>query len=175
MRREKIAMFCNIHENDVISNSDVNNVYMVSLLFEKQEFCKKILHKLHLRKDHNELKIWKDFISNVGNLEDEITIGIVGKYFDIGSSKLSDSYISVIESIKHAAWNNNLKPKIKWIDSKIFEKKPEEIANLKTVDGIIVPGGFGLSGIDGKIKTLRYARENDIQKITMGELKKSVK
>lgn len=162
VRKEKIALFCNVHEDDVISDSDINNVYAVPLLFEEQFLCKKILRKLHLRKDHNELKIWKDFISNVGNLEDEITIGIVGKYFDIGSSKLSDSYISVIESIKHAAWNINLKPKIKWIDSKIFEKKPEEITNLKTVDGIIVPGGFGLSGIEGKIKTIRYARENDI-------------
>jgi len=162
VRKEKIAMFCNVHEDDVISDSDIDNVYAVPILFEDQFLCKKILRKLHLRKDHNELKIWKDFISNVRNLEDEITIGVVGKYFDIGSSKLSDSYISVIESIKHAAWNNNLKPKIKWIDSKIFEKKPEEITNLKTVDGIIVPGGFGLSGIDGKIKTIRYARENDI-------------
>jgi len=162
VRKEKIALFCNVHEEDVISDSDIDNVYAVPLLFEEQFLCKKILRKLHLRKDHNELKIWKDFISNIRNLEDEITIGIVGKYFDIGSSKLSDSYISVIESIKHAAWNNNLKPKIKWIDSKIFEKKPEEITNLKTVDGIIVPGGFGLSGIDGKIKTIRYARENDI-------------
>ncbi|MCK5031094.1 MAG: CTP synthase (glutamine hydrolyzing), partial [Thermoplasmatales archaeon] len=162
VRKEKIALFCNVHEEDVISDSDIDNVYAVPLLFEEQFLCKKILRKLHLRKDHNELKIWKDFISNIRNLEDEITIGIVGKYFDIGSSKLSDSYISVIESIKHAAWNINLKPKIKWIDSKIFEKKPEEITNLKTVDGIIVPGGFGLSGIDGKIKTIRYARENDI-------------
>ena len=86
----------------------------------------------------------------------------MGKYFDIGSSKLSDSYISVIEAVKHAAWNNNLNPNIKWIDSKIFEKKPEELSNLDSVDGIIVPGGFGLSGIDGKIKTIQYARENAI-------------
>ena len=162
VRKEKIALFCNVHEDDVISDSDIDNVYAVPLLFEEQFLCKKILRKLHLRKDHNELKIWKDFISNVRNLEDEITIGIVGKYFDIGSSKLSDSYISVIESIKHASWNNNLKPNIKWIDSKIFEKKPEKINNLNNVDGIIVPGGFGLSGIDGKIKTIRYAREHDI-------------
>lgn len=162
VRKEKIALFCNVHEDDVISDSDVDNVYAVPLLFEEQFLCSKILRKLRLRKDHNELKIWREFISNIRNFEKEVAIGIVGKYFDIGSSKLSDSYISVIESIKHAAWNNGLNPKIKWIDSKIFEKKPEEIASLDSVDGVIVPGGFGLSGIDGKIKTIKYVREHAI-------------
>jgi len=162
VRKEKIALFCNVHEDDVISDSDIDNVYAVPLLFEEQFLCRKILRKLRLRKDHNELKVWKDFISNIRNFDDDVSIGIVGKYFDIGSSKLSDSYISVIESIKHAAWNNSLNPKIKWIDSKIFEKKPEKITSLDSVDGIIVPGGFGLSGIDGKIKTIRYAREQGI-------------
>jgi len=162
VRREKIALFCNVHEEDVISDSDIDNVYAVPLLFEEQFLSKKILRKLRLRKDHNELKIWKDYILNIGNLDNSINIGIVGKYFDIGSSQLSDSYISVIEAVKHAAWNNNLNPNIKWIDSKIFEKKPEEITSLNSVDGIIVPGGFGLSGIEGKIKTIEYARKNNI-------------
>jgi CTP synthase len=162
VRREKIALFCNVHEDDVISDSDIDNVYAVPLLFEEQFLCKKILRKLRLRKDNNELKIWKDYISNIRNLDDTINIGIVGKYFDIGSSQLSDSYISVIEAVKHASWNNNLNPNIKWIDSKIFEKDPEKISNLNLVDGIIVPGGFGLSGIEGKIKTIQYSRENDM-------------
>jgi len=162
IRREKISLFCNVHEDDVISDSDIDNVYAVPLLFEEQFLCKKILRKLRLRKDNNELKIWKDYISNIRNLDDNITIGIVGKYFDIGSSQLSDSYISVIEAVKHASWNNNLNPNIKWIDSKIFEKNPEKISNLNSLDGIIVPGGFGLSGIEGKIKTIQYARENNI-------------
>ena len=162
VRREKIALFCNVHEEDVISDSDIDNVYAVPLLFEEQFLSKKILRKLRLRKDNNELKKWKNYISNIRNLDDEITIGIVGKYFDIGSSQLSDSYISVIEAVKHAAWQNNLYPNIKWIDSKIFEKQPKELDNLKSVDGIIVPGGFGLSGIEGKIKTIQYARENNI-------------
>jgi CTP synthase len=162
VRREKIALFCNVHEDDVISDSDIDNVYAVPLLFEEQFLSKKILRKIRLRKDNNELKIWKDYISNIRNLENSINIGIVGKYFDIGSSQLSDSYISVIEAVKHASWNNNFNPNIKWIDSKIFEKNPEKISNLKSIDGIIVPGGFGLSGIEGKIKTIQYSRENDI-------------
>ncbi len=162
VRREKIAMFCNVHEDDVISNEDVDNVYAVSLLFEKQDFCKKILRKLNLRKDRNNLASWEKFIKKIRRLKNPVTIGIVGKYFDIGTSQLSDSYISVIEAVKHAAWNNNMKPDIKWIDSKIFEKDERKLKELEKLDGIIVPGGFGLSGIEGKIATIHYAREHDI-------------
>jgi CTP synthase len=162
VRREKIALFCNVQGEDVISDSNIDNVYAVPLLFEEQLLCKKILNKLNLRKDHNDLKTWKDFITKVRRIDKKIKIGIIGKYFDIGSFKLPDSYISVIEAVKHAAWNNNLDPDIQWIDSKLFEKKPEKISSLDEVDGIIVPGGFGLSGIEGKIATIKYARENDI-------------
>jgi len=162
VRREKIAMFCNIHEEDVVSDSDVDNVYKVTLLFEEQNLCKKILNKLNLRKDHNELKKWKSFLNKISNLEHTVNIGIVGKYFDIGTSQLSDSYISVIEAVRHAAWNNNLKAEIQWIDSKTFEKNPEDLSLLDEIDGIIVPGGFGLSGIQGKIDTVKYVREHNI-------------
>ncbi|PNX46075.1 MAG: CTP synthetase [Thermoplasmata archaeon M9B1D] len=162
VRREKIAMFCNVHPDDVISNEDVDNIYGVSLLFEKQDLCRKILKKLNLRKDTNNLEEWKNFIRKISRLQNTIKIGIVGKYFDIGTSQLSDSYISVIEAVKHAAWNNNVEPVISWIDSKEFENDPRNLRNLDNLDGIIVPGGFGLSGIDGKIATIRYCRENGI-------------
>jgi len=162
VRREKIAMFCNVSQDNVISNEDVDNIYAVSLLFEKQDLCRKILKKLNLRKDKDNLKEWKKFIKKINRLQNTVKIGIVGKYFDIGASQLSDSYISVIEAIKHAAWNNNLKPDIKWIDSKLFEIEPTKVKTLDKLDGIIVPGGFGLSGIDGKIATIRYCREKNI-------------
>jgi len=162
VRREKIAMFCNVHEEDVISDSNIDNVYAVTLLFEKQDLCKKVLRKLRLRKEENNLDKWEKFIKKIRRLQKTVTIGIVGKYFDIGTSQLSDSYISVIEAVKHASWNNNLKPNIKWIDSKIFEKDPKKLSTLDELDGIIVPGGFGLSGIEGKIDTIRYAREHNI-------------
>ena len=162
VRREKIAMFCNVHPDDVISNEDVDNIYGVSLLFEKQDLCRKILKKLNLRKDTNNLEEWKRFIRKISRLQNMVKIGIVGKYFDIGTSQLSDSYISVIEAVKHAAWNNNVEPVISWIDSKEFENDPRKLRNLDNLDGIIVPGGFGLSGIDGKIATIRYCRENGI-------------
>jgi CTP synthase len=155
-------MFCNVHEDDVISNEDVDNIYAVSLIFEKQDLCKKILHKLNLRRDNNEMAGWERFIKKIRTLKTPIKIGIVGKYFDIGTSQLSDSYISVIEAVKHAAWNNNLKPDIRWIDSKVFEKDPKKLKTLDKLHGIIVPGGFGSSGIDGKLETIKYAREKGI-------------
>jgi CTP synthase len=162
VRKEKIALFCNVSGEDVISDSNIDNVYGVPLLFEEQELCKKILKKLGLRKEEIDFNAWKNYIAKIKKLEKKVKIGIVGKYFDIGAFKLSDSYISVIEAVKHAAWNNNVRPEIEWIDSKIFEKQPRKIVNLKKVDGIIVPGGFGLSGVEGKIATIKYARENNI-------------
>ena len=162
VRKEKIALFCNIHQDDVISDSNIDHVYAVPLLFEEQNLCKKILKKLHLRKDVEDIKPWKEFITNIRHLENKVTIGIVGKYFDIGTSQLSDSYISVIEAVKHAAWSNNLEPKIRWIDSKEFEDHPHKLETLENVDGVIVPGGFGLSGIQGKIDTIQYVREHNI-------------
>jgi CTP synthase len=117
---------------------------------------------MRLRKDVEDVKPWKDFITNIRNLKDSVTIGIVGKYFDIGTSQLSDSYISVIEAVKHASWKNNVIPKIHWIDSKEFEEDPDKLSTLDYVDGIIVPGGFGLSGIQGKIDTITYTREHHI-------------
>ncbi|MDG6228441.1 MAG: CTP synthase [Candidatus Thermoplasmatota archaeon] len=162
VRREKIALFCNIHEDDVISDSNIDHVYAVPLLFEEQDLCRKILKKLHLRKDVEDIKPWKEFITNIRNLDTAVTIGIVGKYFDIGTSKLSDSYISVIEAVKHASWANNLEPKIQWIDSKDFEDNPTKLKTLESVDGIIIPGGFGLSGIQGKIDAIKYVREHNI-------------
>lgn len=162
VRKEKISLFCNVSEEDVISDSNVDNVYAVTLLFEEQDLCKKILRKLHLRKEKNDLKPWKDYLTKINTLKKTVTIGIVGKYFDIGNYKLSDSYISVIEAVKHAAWDNNVHPEIEWIDSKVFEKNPEKLSTLNAIDGIIIPGGFGFSGIEGKIATIQYAREQHI-------------
>ncbi|MBU0498306.1 MAG: CTP synthase [Candidatus Thermoplasmatota archaeon] len=161
-RRDKIALFCNVDEEDVISDSNIDNVYAVPLMFEEQYLSKKILKKLHLRKDHNDLATWKTYIENIRSYEKKLNIGIVGKYFDIGSFKLSDSYISVIEAVKHAAWNNGFTPYIEWIDSKQYERDPNTITNLNELDGIIVPGGFGLSGIEGKISTIQHVREHNI-------------
>ncbi|RLF39420.1 MAG: CTP synthase, partial [Thermoplasmata archaeon] len=117
---------------------------------------------LGLEKRECRMHEWKRFVEEVKSFSEPVKIGIVGKYFDIGSCKLFDSYISVIEAIKHAAWANRLKPEIAWIDSKTFEKYPEKLKELSDLDGVIVPGGFGLTGIEGKIRAIKYCREHNI-------------
>jgi len=162
VRKNKIALFCGVKEDDIISNPNLENVYELPLIFEQQKLGEKILKKLNITTKSSDLKSWKTFIEKTKNVKKVIKIGIVGKYFDIGKYKLPDSYVSVIEAIKHAAWHNDVKPEIEWIDSKIFEKDPKKVSMLKEKDGIIVPGGFGASGVEGKISTIKFVRENKI-------------
>jgi len=162
VRKDKIALFCNVKKDDIISNPDLENVYELPLLFEQQKLGDKILKKLNITAKSTDLKSWTKFVNNVKNLKKVVKIGIVGKYFDIGKYKLPDSYVSLIEAIWHAAWHNNVMPEIKWIDAKIFEKDPKKLSILDDIDGVIVPGGFGLSGIEGKIAAIRYVREKKI-------------
>jgi len=162
VRKDKIALFCNVKKDDIISNPNLENVYELPLVFEEQRLGGKILKKLNVKAKSSDLKSWAKFIKNSENLKKVVKIGLVGKYFDIGKYKLPDSYISVIEAIRHAAWHNNIKPEIEWIDSKIFEKNPEKLSVLDKMDGVIVPGGFGLSGIEGKISAIKYVREHKI-------------
>jgi CTP synthase len=162
VRRKKIALFCNIKEEDVISDPDLKIPYELPIVFDNQELCDKILKKFNLKKRRKDLKKWKDFIDKIKNAKKIVKVGIVGKYFDIGQFQLSDSYISVIEAIKHACWYYGVIPKMEWIDSKIFEKNKGKLKILKKFDGIIVPGGFGFSGVEGKILAIEYVRKNNI-------------
>lgn len=161
-RKEKLALFCNVDEKDVISAPDINYIYEVPLNFEKDDLSSIILAKLKLKPKKKDLQDWKKLIAKIKNARKEVKIGIVGKYFGTGDFVLSDSYISVIEAVKHAAFNLSLKPRIDWINSESFEKEPEKIAALKEYDGIIVPGGFGSRGVEGKIKTIEFCRKNRI-------------
>ena len=162
VRKKKIALFCNVKEEDVISDPDIENIYKLPLIFEEERFGDKILSKFGLPPIKPRNEEWRRFIEKVESLKETVKIGIVGKYFDIGEFKLPDSYISVIEATKHAAWSSNRKPIIKWIDSKDFEEKRENLSILNEMDGIIVPGGFGKSGIEGKIAAIKYVREKKI-------------
>ncbi len=162
VRKRKIALFCNVDEEDVISDPDIRNIYELPIIFEGESLGDKILKKfgLDLKKSHTEE--WNGFIEKIKSLRKTVKIGIVGKYFDIGRFRLPDSYVSVIEAIRHAAWHNNRKPLIEWIDSKQFERDESRLSVLDEVDGIIVPGGFGKTGVEGKILAIKYARENNI-------------
>lgn len=162
-RKEKIAVSCNIPSENVISAPDVDSVYDVPLNFEKDNFSGTILKALKLKDNKNgDLNEWKTFADKVKSSKEEVNIAVIGKYFDTGDFVLSDAYISVIEAAKYSAYKLGKKPKLTWLNSKDFENGGKEIAALKNYDGIIVPGGFGESGIEGKLKAIRFARENKI-------------
>ena len=162
VRKDKVAMFCNVAKDDIISNPNLENIYELPLHFEKQDFGNKILKKFGIEERNSDLSKWKEFVDNLNNGKKTVKIGIVGKYFDIGEYKLPDAYVSVIEAIRHAAANNQVKAETSWLDSKDFEKDKSKLNVLKKFDGIIVPGGFGPSGVEGKILAIQFLRENNI-------------
>ena len=161
-RKKKISIFCNVSEENIISAPDVESIYEIPLNFEKDELGKKILKKFHLVAKKKDLKDWAKMVKIIKTAKKTVKVGIVGKYFTTGEFTLADSYISVIEAIKHASWSLRSKPEIIWINAEDFEKNPQKLKNLKQYDGIIIPGGFGQRGAEGKIKTIRYLRENKI-------------
>jgi CTP synthase len=162
VRKEKLATFCNIAKGNAISAPDVDNIYEIPLNFDNEELGEKILAKFGLKEKGKDLKEWRNLMETIKLAKEKVNIGIVGKYFATGNFTLSDSYISVIEAIKHAAWANNRQPVLCWINSEEFEKDQTKLAELKKYDGIIVPGGFGMRGIEGKIQAIKYCRENNI-------------
>lgn len=161
-RKQKIALFCNVNEKDIISAPDVENVYEVLINFERDDLSRRILKKMNLPTRKTDLKSWYNLVENIKKSEKSVKIGIVGKYFGTGEFLLGDSYISVIESIKHACFKARVKPQIEWLNSEDFEKKGKNMEELKGFDGIVVPGGFGSRGIEGKINVIKYCRENKI-------------
>jgi len=163
-RKEKIALFCNIDVKNVISAPDVESIYDVPVNFEKDKISDSIIKKLKLQKrvGKSNLVNWKKFVKKVHNGGQELNIAIVGKYFDSGDFVLSDAYISVIEAVKFSCYKIDCKPKIHWLNSKDFESGKLKLSSLKKYDGVIVPGGFGSSGIEGKMKVIKFVRENKI-------------
>ena len=162
IRRKKLSIFCNVKEEDIISAPDMEFSYELPLCFEEQDFGNKILRKFGLNERKSHLEDWKEFVMKLKFSSKKVKIAIVGKYFDVGSFEVSDSYISVIEAIKHASAKNEVRPEICWINSKDFEKDERKIEMLREFDGIIVPGGFGASGVEGKILAIKFVRENNI-------------
>ena len=155
--REKLALFCNVRKTSVIQNKTADNLYAVPLMLEEEGLAREICNHLRLDKYVPDNSNWKEMIDNVKKIgNEEVTIAIVGKYV-----KLEDSYLSVIESLHHAGFKNQVKVDIKLIDSENINKENAK-EKLKNIQGIIVPGGFGKRGIEGMIETIEYARENKI-------------
>jgi CTP synthase len=165
-RKEKISFNCGIPKENIVSAPDEKIIYKIPLNFEKEKLGEKILKSLGLKTKRKKLKngflFWKKEIEKIEKLNKEIKIGIVGKYFKTGDFILSDAYISVIEAIKHASWHLGYKPKIDWLNSEEYEKDKSKLEELKNYNGIIIPGGFGSRGVEGKILAIKFCRENKI-------------
>lgn len=162
VRKDKISVFCNVSPEDVISAPDISSIYEVPVNFEKDNLGGRILQKFRLRAKGKNMKDWQNFVRRAKESENPVKIGIVGKYFGTGDFVLSDSYISVIEAVKHGSWSAGRKPVIEWIDAESFEKNPGLTSKLQNYNGVIIPGGFGSRGIEGKIRAIKFVRENNI-------------
>lgn len=162
-RKEKISIFCNVRKERVISAPDVKSIYDVPLNFEKDNLSQILCDVLSLtpKKDVADLAEWEQFTSRIHAESAPVKIAIVGKYFDTGDYVLSDAYISVIEALKFSGAEAQVKPMLTWINAKEFQEG-KGLEKLSEYDGILVPGGFGESGIEGKIHAIRFARENKI-------------
>ena len=160
-RKEKISTFCNVKIENVISAPDVSSIYDIPLNFEKDALSEQLCGLLSIKAKPANLKPWKQFVARSKNGKDTVTIAVVGKYFTSGDFVLSDVYISVLESIKYSAYKLGLKPIIEYRSSQDFEDG-KRLSELKKYDGILVPGGFGTTGIAGKLNVIGYARKNKI-------------
>lgn len=162
-RKEKLSISCNVLPDHIISAPDVHSIYDVPLNFERDKLSDILMEMIDKEpKKTPDFSEWKAFAEHAHNGNGEVKIGIVGKYFDTGDFVLSDAYISVIEAIKFSAYAHAVKPKIEWLNAKKYEQDPDSVSELKEYDGIIVPGGFGETGIEGKIAAIKFARENKI-------------
>lgn len=161
-RKKKISIFCNVQPEDVISAPDIDSIYEVPINFEKDNLGKIILKKLSLRQRKENLQDWKKMVAVARNAQKKVRIAMIGKYFETGNFTLPDSYISVIEAIKHAAWFSKVKPELVWLSSEDYEKNPAKLKELKNFDGVVVPGGFGSRGVEGIIKAVEFCRTQKI-------------
>lgn len=161
-RKEKIAKFCNVRRENVISAPDVDSIYSIPLHYEEDKLSEQLVKILNLKNSQPiNLKAWKQFVARSKNTGEVVKIAVVGKYFNSGDFVLSDVYLSVLEAIKYSAYKLNLKPEISYLGAQDFADK-SKLKELKKYDGVLVPGGFGATGIDGKLNVIEYVRKNKI-------------
>lgn len=153
--RAKIALFTNVEKDGVISLQDVDSIYKIPLHLHQEKLDALVLKKLHLEANACNLEEWQQVLDKQAQCNDEIKIAMVGKYTD-----LSDAYKSINEALNHAGIHNGVRVKIVYVDAEMIEKHGTEL--LETMDGVLVPGGFGNRGTEGKIMAIQYAREHQI-------------
>lgn len=156
--REKISMFCNVEPEDVFDDPMLETIYELPIVLEKQDFSQRLLSKFSLKKAAEDLKDWSALVGKIKGSKSELSIAITGKYVAV-----KDAYVSVGEALVHAAAANNAVAKIDFVDTEKIEKEGANPAELLSrYDGIIVPGGFGSRGVEGKIEAIKYAREKGV-------------
>lgn len=162
VRREKLAAFCAVKKENVIGAPDVKSIYDIPHNFEKQNFASKVLELFDLKNRKPDMRDWDAFVAATKNGHKKVKVAVLGKYFSTGNFVLSDAYISVIEAIKHAAASQNVKVEIDWLNSEEYEEDESKIRDLKNYGGVIIPGGFGSRGVEGKISAIKFLREEKI-------------
>jgi len=155
--RAKIALFCDIEKQAVIPNTDVSSIYEVPLLLAEAGLDRIVCEKLNLNCNELDLREWEQLVEAIKNPKHRVKVAIVGKYV-----ALPDAYLSTVEALRHAGFAEQTDVEIVWIDSEGLESGDINASALAEVDGILVPGGFGSRGVEGKINAVRYARENNI-------------
>jgi len=153
--RDKISLFCNVRKEDVIQAIEVENVYEVPLRFDEEGLTRNIIDKLDLSISRGDLSAWRKWVEEVNNCKKEVKIGVVGKYV-----KMKDTYKSINEAFVHAGAANRLRVRLVWVEAEEVGEDPGKY--LSSVQGILVPGGFGSRGLAGKIKAIQYARQKKI-------------
>ena len=163
IRKRKIETYVNIPIGNIISEPDIETIYQIPLDLEKEMLGKKILEHFNIPpKKKTDWKKWESMVNTIKNPNRIVNIAIVGKYVMTGDYQLADSYTSINQALIHAGCRLKVGVKIDWIDASILEKKPSNIEILKKYKGILIPGGFGIAGVEGKIKAINYARDNNL-------------
>jgi CTP synthase len=163
-RKSTLAWITNIPADHIIAAPNLDTIYRIPLSFDQQKMTDKILAQFGLKPKKNNFSKWKNLISKVSRINGGskiLEIGVVGKYFETGDYKLSDVYVSVVESIKHSAWLHGVKANLHWVSSVEVEKQGAK-KMLQNFDGVVVPGGFGSRGTEGMIEAIRFCRENKV-------------
>ena len=155
--KAKISLFCDIEKEAIINAVDARHLYEVPLMLKEEKLDEIVISKLGLKCRGAELSSWKKIVNTINNLQDNIVIGIVGKY-----TNLKDAYLSIIESLYHGGYFFKSNVEIRWINSEIIDENSDMSEIFKDIKGILVPGGFGIRGINGKVNAIKYARENKI-------------
>lgn len=163
-RKEKVAFYCNLSTDDVISNPDLKTIYELPIVFAQQNFDKKVLEKLNLESKKIDLSDYKKLVAKITNdKKHNIKVAIIAKYLKSGSYELKDSYASLLEALDHASWDRSANLKIEFIEAEKLEKNDKQSWDmLKSCHGVVVPIGWGSRGVEGKIKAIQYVRENKI-------------